>query len=181
MLMSLFDMNRDWALTIEEVSESSLLQSLFEPDVFVGDVEGLSVGFHVHLAPCDVGTCTEEAPADPCHDRVKDGDESDVDCGGACRSCKSGELCTGASDCESRACDAGACRSPTCSDGVRDGFESDVDCGGSCGATCPLDGRCFSGADCASGQCGEPCTNPDPLGCVDLTPDFDTCRPAPPS
>jgi hypothetical protein len=29
MLMSLFDLNRDWALTLEEVSGSSLLQSLF--------------------------------------------------------------------------------------------------------------------------------------------------------
>jgi hypothetical protein len=180
-LMQLFDLNRDWSVSYEEIAQSSLLESLLAPDVSIGELEALSFGFHVHITPCGLGTCTDEPPADTCHDRIQDGDESDIDCGGACRSCKSGERCAGAADCESNACDAGACRAPSCTDGVRDGFETDVDCGGSCGATCALAARCFNGGDCASGQCGEPCTNPDPLGCIDLTPDFDTCRPAPPS
>lgn len=175
-MMGLFDTNKDWVLTRDEVVDNSLMRSLLKPDVAIGTREALSIGFHVHLSPCESGSCMETAPADTCQDRVKDGDESDVDCGGSCRTCKSGEQCSGAADCESGACDGGACRAPSCSDGVRDGFESDVDCGGSCGG-CALEGRCFSSGDCASGQCGEPCQSQNSLDCLDLSPTFETCRP----
>lgn len=178
-MQALFDTNKDWTITYEEFRANSLLSSLLAPDVRLFGRELVSFGFQVHLRPCESGTCIDAPPASTCHDRVRDGDESDVDCGGSCRSCKADERCNGPADCESTACDAGFCRAPTCSDGLRDGFETDVDCGGPCSG-CELGARCWGNADCGSGQCGEPCLNPDPFGCLDLSPDFDVCRePAP--
>jgi len=50
-----------------------------------------------------------EAP-DTCADGVKDGAETDVDCGGgACPSCADGRACAAKSDCQSLACSAGVC------------------------------------------------------------------------
>jgi hypothetical protein len=95
------------------------------------------------------------ARADHCNDRVLDGDETDVDCGGSCgQTCVFGEHCLGNHDCAVGQCISGACTpvGSTCSDHVKDGSETDVDCGGGC----PLcaDGRhCLSGSDCVSGAC----------------------------
>jgi len=49
---------------------------------------------------CDAQECA--APA--CDDGVRNGDESDVDCGGACDDCEDGEACGGDDDCESGVC-----------------------------------------------------------------------------
>lgn len=57
---------------------------------------------------------TEEAPPFPvgCLDRQTNGDETDVDCGGAqCGKCFAGAHCSTASDCEIGLCTAGACES----------------------------------------------------------------------
>ena len=43
----------------------------------------VSFAFRVHLSPCATGRCAS-APMDTCHDRVLDGNEADVDCGGIC-------------------------------------------------------------------------------------------------
>src|SRR5207253_2094049 len=40
---------------------------------------------------------------------VKNGNESDVDCGGGCAPCAVGKRCGAASDCASNACAAGTC------------------------------------------------------------------------
>ncbi len=45
----------------------------------------------------------------PCANGVRDGSESDVDCGGACAACATGKSCTGAADCASGFCEAGVC------------------------------------------------------------------------
>ncbi len=42
-----------------------------------------------------------------CADGVKDGRETDVDCGGTCSKCSDGRRCAASDDCESGACDAG--------------------------------------------------------------------------
>lgn len=39
-----------------------------------------------------------------CHDGVRDGDETDVDCGGSCGPCATGKTCTAATDCNSKLC-----------------------------------------------------------------------------
>lgn len=114
--------------------------------------DSVSLGFGVHLSPCPSGRCAISVPADRCRDRVRDGDETDVDCGGSCQPCTAGAGCVAPGDCQTAGCDANVCRAPSCSDGVRDGFESDVDCGGVCGV-CQLGQVCFNTGDCVSGRC----------------------------
>lgn len=112
-------------------------------------------------------------PPASCADGIKNGTESDVDCGGPCfRKCSIGKACAGDGDCASGHCCGGVCRaccanddcptyvcsgnvcqSATCDDGVRNGDESDVDCGGPCSRKC-LDGRrCSVASDCQNGFC----------------------------
>jgi len=114
--------------------------------------DSISLGFAIHLTPCASGRCSTSAPADPCHDRVRDGDETDVDCGGSCGRCPAAFACLVPGDCQTAACDAGRCRAPSCSDGIVDGFESDLDCGGNCGG-CALGKGCSVEHDCAVGSC----------------------------
>jgi hypothetical protein len=88
----------------------------------------------------------------PCLDGMKDGSETDVDCGGTCKRCDDGKTCAGGADCTSNTCTAGVCAQPTCSDGAKDGKETDLDCGGTC--TPCADGKsCAFASDCASGVC----------------------------
>lgn len=88
-----------------------------------------------------------------CSDRVMDGDESDVDCGGSCNvKCSNGKVCISNSDCRNNFCVSGTCRSGNCTDGYTNQEESDVDCGGSC-ARCDLGMKCRKAVDCASGVC----------------------------
>jgi hypothetical protein len=87
-----------------------------------------------------------------CNDNIKDGTETDVDCGGAnCPQCANGKTCDVGTDCAGGTCASGTCctlQSCTtlgltcgmatdgcggtlnCNDGVKDGTETDVDCGG---------------------------------------------------
>lgn len=94
--------------------------------------DSLSFGVLVHLLPCDSGRCVAAPPVDRCHDRVRDGDETDVDCGGSCGACAGGATCATASDCQTAGCVAGTCAAATCTDNIQDGFETGLDCGGSC-------------------------------------------------
>jgi hypothetical protein len=114
--------------------------------------DSLSIAFGIHLTPCAQGRCSSAAPINTCRDRLRDGDETDIDCGGSCQPCAAAKHCTVAEDCQSRACDAGSCRAASCSDGVRDGYESDVDCGSSCGK-CAAGLVCAADSDCASNNC----------------------------
>ena len=97
------------------------------------------------------GVCQSAA----CDDAVRNGSESDVDCGGpgSCPRCATGDACAAASDCESLVCAAGACLPPECFDGVENGGESDTDCGGPCDP-CGVGLGCGAAADCTSGVCG---------------------------
>jgi hypothetical protein len=88
-----------------------------------------------------------------CRDGVRDGEETDVDCGGRCTRCGDDRGCAVDLDCSSKRCVAGKCAAPACADGVKNGQESDVDCGGTCPGCAP--GMfCTKGPDCASGHCG---------------------------
>lgn len=97
--------------------------------------------------------CKKNQCLDPaCDDGVKDGTESDLDCGGKCAPCDDDKGCGVDADCASSACRKNVCVSQ-CADGKQDGAETDVDCGG---GTCPacVDGAaCGANEDCASHTC----------------------------
>ena len=150
-LRKLVDVNNDGVVTLEEFESVALFQSLLARDLELRGMHVLSAGFRVHLKPCPDGRCTS-APTAPCFDRVLDGDETSVDCGGSCRKCPAEATCSLGSDCQTGACDAGHCRAPTCSDGIEDGFESDVDCGANC-PRCQLGQACVGDLDCVTGNC----------------------------
>ena len=48
-----------------------------------------------------------------CSDGVKDGNETDVDCGGSCVACPNGKDCLVNSDCQNASCVSGICQEPT--------------------------------------------------------------------
>jgi hypothetical protein len=97
-----------------------------------------------------------DLPGGSCVDGVRDGDESDIDCGGAaCDKCAVGQACVVGGDCQTATCGAnGRCVLPaaSCRDGVKDGTETDVDCGGAC-PRCVLGQVCGANADCVGGVC----------------------------
>lgn len=105
--------------------------------------------------PSTPGTCT---------DGLKNGLETDVDCGGsACWPCSNGKWCVGNSDCHSQFCSwGGQCQAPvpTCTDGLKNGSETAIDCGGSC-SPCDIGQACSTTADCRRGACtGSKCLIP---------------------
>lgn len=162
----------DFVVTPHEIATSPILVSLLSPDVMDGDTGMLTFGLRVHISPCAEGRCTNPAPAATCFDRVRNGSETDIDCGGSCTTCTTAAACSSAADCESAACDGGSCAAPSCENGVRDGLETDVDCGSQCGG-CAVGKVCWSNNDCASLTCGAPCDDDD-IFCGPFGPD--TCR-----
>lgn len=154
------DTDRDDVLSRDEL-DGSVISLLVAADIRLfgsasaGD-DSVSFAFALHLTPCSAdGTCPLVLPGPfvGCRDRRRNGLETDVDCGGPeCQKCAAVKACSIAEDCQSNACDAGACRAPSCTDGVRDGYEGDIDCGGSCPA-CATGMLCAADSDCTSGSC----------------------------
>jgi hypothetical protein len=100
---------------------------------------------------CFGGLCA----ATSCFDHMRDGAETDVDCGGDCPGCGPGGACTVAADCASRSCVGGHCATPTgCNDGKQNGSETDIDCGGPSCPACGDGQHCSFGRDCKSMLCG---------------------------
>lgn len=112
---------------------------------------------------CNSGVCTAGLCATPsCTDHVRNGQETDVDCGGpTCPACGSGDHCLLARDCQSLDCAnaaaeggvAGICMPPTCTDGIKNGTETDVDCGGGSCPACIIGKHCNTPTDCTSDTC----------------------------
>lgn len=114
-------------------------------------VPGL-VGFAAGLLLVAAQGCVTR-PSHTCEDGRRNGQESDVDCGGPdCGPCGLDGGCAQNSDCQSALCARRVCVGGGCRDGVRDGDETDVDCGGSCVA-CGPGGKCTAARDCGSGVC----------------------------
>jgi hypothetical protein len=86
---------------------------------------------------------------------IKDGDETDVDCGGsAAPACVDTKACALARDCTSKVCSAtGICEVPTSTDGVQNGTETDTDCGGAAAPRCVQAKKCAIANDCVNGLC----------------------------
>lgn len=106
------------------------------------------------------------APA-RCDDGRKNGQESDLDCGGPhCPPCAVNKRCVLARDCHSGICSGNLCASASCEDGVQNHAESDIDCGGptcarcSGGSQCQLDRDCRSDS-CQNGRCTQEACNKD--------------------
>ncbi len=128
-------------------------------------------------ADCANGFCnasTKVCVANQCLDGIKNGSESDVDCGGSCTTkCATGKMCSGPTDCAaSGAVCTGSllCCVPSCSGKIcgSDG------CGGSCGsctsATTPMcnagGSACLcSGSSCASLGAGYICNGSGACAC----------------
>lgn len=147
------DEDRDDDISLAEL-EASVIGLLVSSDISFDEEPYVSIGFGIHLTRCNSATspCPRPPPVNTCRDRIVDAGETDVDCGGPCQPCADGLTCAAPADCQSNACDGGACRLATCSDGVRDGFESDIDCGGACPA-CATGAACAADRDCASTAC----------------------------
>lgn len=105
----------------------------------------------------DYGFAPSAGDAASCANRLRDHDESDIDCGGrACALCVTGQNCVVPKDCASGVCQQGLCAAPTCDDGVKNGRESAVDCGESCSSKpCPTDESCRHDEDCQSLACDD--------------------------
>lgn len=116
---------------------------------------GLGVG-------CSSGSpsAVDEPVTVGCSNGIKDGTESDRDCGGKCADaglrCAVTQSCKADGDCNSSVCAEGVCAAPRnrCTNGIRDAGEGGVDCGGSCAPVlCPSGSPCVSSADCGQGTC----------------------------
>ncbi|MBX3261692.1 MAG: hypothetical protein KF782_18555 [Labilithrix sp.] len=112
---------------------------------------------------CKSGACTNGVCAAPTSsDGVKNGNETDVDCGSGptgidtqADPCAVGKACLAKSDCFEADCVEGVC-TWTSSDGFKNGTESDVDCGGGAPTNappCAVGSKCAGPADCASDAC----------------------------
>ncbi|HWE28701.1 MAG TPA: LamG domain-containing protein [Polyangia bacterium] len=112
-----------------------------------------------------------------CTDHVKNGDETDVDCGGSCPACATGKHCAVAFDCITTLCSAVSkvCVANACLDQVVDGVETDVDCGGGTCPTCATGKMCGGLAngvrDCMSGICSAMSHQCVATQCVDQAQD----------
>ncbi|MEZ4269150.1 MAG: C-type lectin domain-containing protein [Myxococcota bacterium] len=109
------------------------------------------------------GSGTKTCQEATCSDVVRNGNESDTDCGGSCaQDCADGKRCTENADCASNKCIGNICQVVACDDSVKNGDETDVDCGGSCGP-CGNGNGCDDLGDCLSGYCSlaEICSTPN--------------------
>ena len=91
-----------------------------------------------------------------CLDGIRDGLETDIDCGGGlCPACGPGRTCLAARDCTTAVCGpGGVCGTgSSCTDFILNGTETDVDCGGGACPACGVGRVCRVPADCASGAC----------------------------
>ena len=109
---------------------------------------------------CLAGKCEQPSPSDG----VKDGDETDTDCGGSkAPACADGKGCSAKTDCTSGVCTGDVCQAPSPTDGVKNGDETDTDCGGTKAPKCGDNKGCASTNDCTSQICdgvSKSCTPP---------------------
>ena len=88
-----------------------------------------------------------------CINGIKDGNETDIDCGGECGKCEPGMSCITDDDCFEGHCSENICiKYDACTDGLMDGDETDTDCGGQCNP-CINGLNCKESVDCISGFC----------------------------
>ncbi len=129
-----------------------------------------------HVATCNAGVCgsatlpqgttcsgnggasvcsaTGACVAAGCTDGVKDGNETDVDCGGSCSPCANSKDCKVPSDCESIFCKSGVCAACAFATQCPTGDYCDLAInGGTCRPGKTNGNMCATSAQCASGFC----------------------------
>ena len=106
-------------------------------------------GYYCYGGECILEDDINDTDPASCSNGVKDGTETDVDCGGICDQCAVGDECEIDLDCDSRYCDNGICQEASCTDSTQNGYETDVDCGGGECDPCPLGSECIDEDDCA--------------------------------
>ena len=116
---------------------------------------------------CESNNCDRDGKCVSCQNSARDGDETDVDCGGSCNACADSSMCQADTDCNSNNCFQQTCSS--CMNTITDGDETDVDCGGSCPRQCGVGLQCVADDDCAgSTVCTDfLCTRTDAAACTD--------------
>ena len=93
----------------------------------------------------------DAGPAASCTDKIQNGTETGVDCGGTCKKCD-GDACGIASDCQSARCEKSVC--------VPAGAKT---CGVALPQLCELNETCVNDADCTSDYCYKTrCNTPGP-------------------
>lgn len=108
-----------------------------------------AVDSHCQSRRCLSGRCA----AASCGDLVRNGLETDVDCGGGeCSLCEGGLGCNTDLDCATGICVRGACAPFSCINETLDGLETGLDCGGVCDP-CEDSSPCAQSTDCISGVC----------------------------
>ena len=66
---------------------------------------------------CKAQVCVKAICTSSCSDKLQNGDETDVDCGGpSCPPCGATKACLARTDCDSKVCKQGRCTQATCSD-----------------------------------------------------------------
>jgi hypothetical protein len=88
--------------------------------------------------------------AETCSNGHIDSGETDVDCGGNCAPCSSGDICQSDGDCSSGTCLNQRCYDSSCHDGRKDNDETDVDCGGKSCPVCGTGKKCSQSSDCGA-------------------------------
>ncbi len=111
---------------------------------------------------CDPATKKCANPPPTCMDSQKNGQETDVDCGGSsCQKCADKKSCLANLDCVNNKCETNKCVS--CNDGFKNQDETDIDCGGLCTTKCVNGKTCKIASDCQSNNCvGGKCQNSPP-------------------
>jgi hypothetical protein len=108
------------------------------------------------LAVLPIGGCGGSAVVGPtCEDGIRNGLETDVDCGGPiCGPCALGANCDDGGDCASDTCREGLCTPDfSCDDGITNGMETGLDCGGPDCDPCRVGEGCGGDDDCDNGNC----------------------------
>jgi hypothetical protein len=96
----------------------------------------------------------DAAPLPSATDGIKNGTETDVDCGGPdAPACAPSKGCLAATDCTSKVCSTNVCATPSATDSIKNGTETDVDCGGAGAPRCIQGQGCGSAGDCVNGLC----------------------------
>ena len=101
-------------------------------------------------------------PGPTCSDGVKNGSESDVDCGGSCQRCLNTKRCTGPNDCATAYCASSTCSlCPTWG----------AACGSDGGTTC----TCYPIGNPGEGFCLNPAKSRGPCGVGGTCPSNEVC------
>jgi len=133
--------------------------------IVLAGCDGVAVSDGGDVQP-DGGAGVDGGGQPACDDRVANGDETDVDCGGSCDPCSNGEGCAVAGDCNSGRCAAGTCAAlletgeacttgAECDSGMCEAFGAGSICTEACLGTCPgANLACFDGMCTPDDYCG---------------------------